>query len=193
MIKCPYCESTVSEFANTCPNCGKAIIKEIVKKELEQQKNNNIEKAEKRKLRELGKEKYLPLVMVIIHTIFILVNEIQALSLVYDIVDGSIVSGIVIKLIIELAILFIIPISFLTKIYQSSRGYTFRNIQIGIDIWIIVGFTFLIVRNIIEMKMLYAIQNVFLWLGFIASFILCIRMKKQTSFVMINNIEDKRR
>lgn len=32
MIKCPYCESTVSEFANTCPNCGKAISKDISKK-----------------------------------------------------------------------------------------------------------------------------------------------------------------
>mgnify|MGYP002568362614 FL=1 len=35
MIKCPYCESTVSEFATNCPNCGKAINKEIVQKELE--------------------------------------------------------------------------------------------------------------------------------------------------------------
>ena len=72
MIKCPYCESTVSEFANTCPNCGKAISKDIMQKELERQKNNNIEKAEKRKLRELGKEKYLPLVMFTIATLFFL-------------------------------------------------------------------------------------------------------------------------
>lgn len=179
MIKCPYCESAVSEFANICPNCGKTISKEIVQKGLEKQKNNNIEKAEKRKLRELGKEKYLPLVMLIIHTLFILVNEVQALSLVYDTIGGDEVFRIVIEIIIELAILFIIPISFLTKIYQSSKGYTFRNIQIGIDIWVIVVFTRLIVRNIIEMRMLYAIQNVFLWLGFIVSLILCIRMKKE--------------
>lgn len=187
MIKCPYCESAVSEFANICPNCGKVISKESVQKELEQQKNNNIEKAEKRKLRELGKEKYLPLVMVIIHIIFIVANEIQALSIVYDTLGNNTLgndilsrttSQVVIHIIIESAIMLVIPISFLTKIYQLSKGCTFRNIQMGIDICVIVLFTLLIVRNIIEIKPLYAMQNVFLWLGFIVSFILCIRMKK---------------
>lgn len=191
MTKCPYCESAVSQFANICPNCGKAISKESVQKELEQQKNNNIEKAEKRKLRELGKEKYLPLVMVIIHIIFILVNEIQAFSIVYDTLGNNTLgndilfdilfrttSEVVIHIIIESTIMLVIPISFLTKIYQSSKGYTFRNIQMGIDICVIVLFTLLILRNIIEMKTFYAIQNVFLLLGFVISFILCIRMKK---------------
>lgn len=187
MTKCPYCESAVSQFANICPNCGKAISKESVQKELEQQKNNNIEKAEKCKLRKLGKEKYLPLVMVIIHIIFILVNEIQALSIVYDTLGNNTLgndilfrttSEVVIHIIIESTIMLVIPISFLTKIYQSSKGYTFRNIQMGIDICVIVLFTLLILRNIIEMKTFYAIQNVFLLLGFVISFILCIRMKK---------------
>lgn len=50
MLKCPYCDSAISEFATSCPNCGKAISKEIVKKELERQK---VQKAQKDKLREL--------------------------------------------------------------------------------------------------------------------------------------------
>lgn len=187
MIKCPYCESAVSEFANICPNCGKTMSKEIVQKGLEKQKNNNIEKAEKRKLRELGKEKYLPLVMLIIHTFFILVDVV----LNYYRINGKVEVGVALSssigTIIILAILFIIPISFMTKIYQSSRGYIFRNIQMGIDIYMIVMSIPLILRYITNVARINLFQkislagNVFLCLGFIISLILCIRMKKQNS------------
>ena len=37
MIKCPNCNSTVSEFATTCPHCGKSIDKESVAKEMQKQ------------------------------------------------------------------------------------------------------------------------------------------------------------
>lgn len=77
MIKCPYCESAVSEFANTCPNCGKAISKEIVSKGLERQKENNIKKEQKRNLQKLSKEKYLPLIVSIIYMLLGVINLIQ--------------------------------------------------------------------------------------------------------------------
>ena len=35
MMNCPNCNSTVSEFATTCPHCGKSIDKESVAKEMQ--------------------------------------------------------------------------------------------------------------------------------------------------------------
>ena len=35
MIKCPNCNMAVSEFATTCPHCGKTIDKESVTKAVE--------------------------------------------------------------------------------------------------------------------------------------------------------------
>ena len=184
MIKCPYCESTVSEFANTCPNCGKAISKDIMQKELERKKNNNIEKAEKRKLRELGKEKYLPLVMFTIATLFFLSYAMSRTYAKYGEVKVGVTLSSRINAIIILVILFIIPTSFMTKIYQSSRGYIFRNIQMGIDIYSIVMSTPLVLRYTINIAKINIFQkfdfwgSVFLYLGYIVSLILCIRMKK---------------
>lgn len=37
MIKCPNCNMAVSEFATTCPHCGKTIDKESVTKAVETQ------------------------------------------------------------------------------------------------------------------------------------------------------------
>ena len=54
MIKCPNCNMAVSEFATTCPHCGKAIDKESIEKEIQKQK---VQKIEKHQLRKLGKEK----------------------------------------------------------------------------------------------------------------------------------------
>ena len=185
MIKCPYCESTVSEFANTCPNCGKAISKDIMQKELERQKNNNIEKAEKRKLRELGKEKYLPLVMFTIATLFFLSYAMSRTYAKYGEVKVGVTLSSRINAIIIWVILFIIPTSFMTKIYQSSRGYIFRNIQMGIDIYSIVMSTPLVLRYTINIAKINIFQkfdfwgSVFLYLGYIVSLILCIIMKKE--------------
>ena len=195
MIKCPYCESAVSEFANTCPNCGKAISKESVQESLEKQKNNSIEKVQKRKLSELGKEKYIPLVMFIAYVIFMIVTKIQALYIVHDTVGGGVAantgSGAIIYVIIVSAFWLILPLSFVTRIYQSSRGYIFRNIQMVIDVWLIIGTCPLATVGEISrgISALFIVANVFLWLTFVVSFILCIRMKKQNIFAMTNNVE----
>ena len=72
----------------------------------------------------------------------------------------------------------------MTKIYQSSRGYIFRNIQMGIDIYSIVMSTPLVLRYTINIAKINIFQkfdfwgSVFLYLGYIVSLILCIRMKK---------------
>lgn len=194
MIKCPYCESAVSEFANTCPNCGKAISKESVQESLEKQKNNSIEKVQKRKLSELGKEKYIPLIMFIAYIIFSFVDEIHALYIVHDIVGSGAAaktgSVVIIVAIIGFAFWLILPLSFVTKIYQSSRGYIFRNIQMIIDIYVIVMSTWSIVGGTIGRgSVLGIISRTFLWLTFMVSLILCIRMKKQNNFAMTNDIE----
>lgn len=184
MIKCPYCESAVSEFANTCPNCGKSISKEIVQESLEKQKNNSMEKVQKHKLSELGKEKYIPLVMFVAYVVFMIANEIQALYIVHDIVGGGAAaktgSAAIIVAIIGFAFWLFLPLSFVTKIYQSPRGYIFRNIQMVIDVWQIVISTLTIGGEISRgISVLAIIASVFLWLTFMVSFILCIRMKKR--------------
>ena len=116
----------VSEFATTCPHCGKSIDKESVTKAVETQNTSKKEINRKRQLRELGKEKYLPLVMVIILILFRLVNEIQALSIVYDTLAGSkiletLIYSVAVQLILSSVLFCIIPISFLTKMYQSNK------------------------------------------------------------------------
>ena len=43
MIKCPNCNMAVSEFATTCPHCGKTIDKESVAKAVETQNTSKKE------------------------------------------------------------------------------------------------------------------------------------------------------
>ena len=57
---------SVSEFATTCPHCGKTIDKESVTKAIETQNASKKEISRKHQLRELGKEKYLPLILTIV-------------------------------------------------------------------------------------------------------------------------------
>lgn len=161
MLKCPYCDSAISEFATSCPNCGKAISKEIVKKELERQK---VQKAQKYKLRELGKEKYLPFIITIVFAIVGLIN-IKLYNNVAMLIDILIWAG-------------IISISFTTKIYQSNKGYILTNIQMIVDvnyIFMSLVVTFLAIRDV---EVIPSIQMLLASMIFITSFILCIRMRK---------------
>lgn len=167
MIKCPYCESAVSEFANTCPNCGKAISKEIVEKGLEKQKENNIKKEQKRILQKLGKEKYIPLIVAMIYMLLGFVNSTQQKN-----------NGNNVFIIYTSIWCFIISISFLTKIYQSFRGYIFKNIQMVVDIYYTLMIVSVTLSNIRNMKVMYVMQNLMFSLVFIISLILCIRMGK---------------
>lgn len=161
MLKCPYCDSAISEFATSCPNCGKAINKEIVKKGLERQR---VQKAQKHKLRELGKEKYLPFIITIVFAIVSLINiklNNNVAMLIYILIWAGIIS-----------------ISFTTKIYQSNKGYILKNIQMVVDVRFIfmsLVVTFLAIK---DMKVIPSIQMLLVSLIFITSFILCIRMGK---------------
>lgn len=73
---------------------------------------------------------------------------------------------------------FIVSISFLTKIYQSSRGYIFKNIQMVIDVYFILISVSVTLSEIRNMKAMYIMQNLIFSLAFIVSLILCIRMGK---------------
>lgn len=186
MIKCPNCNMAVSEFATTCPHCGKTIDKESVTKAVETQNTSKKEINRKRQLSKLGKEKYLPLVMVIILILFRLVNEIQAFSIVYDTLAGSKILGtliysVAVQLILSSVLFCIIPISFLTKIYQSSKGYILKNIQMVIDGYFILGSLVGILSGIGngDMKILYRVQALLVASIFVTSLILCIKMGKK--------------
>ena len=184
MIKCPNCNSTVSEFATTCPHCGKTIDKESVTKAVETQNTSKKEINRKRQLSKLGKEKYLPLVMVIILILFRLVNEIQALSIVYDTLAGSKILGtliysVAVQLILSSVLFCIIPISFLTKMYQSNKGYILKNIQMIIDVYIIFMSLIGVLSGFKNMNVMHSIQMLLLLLVFVTSLILCIRMGKK--------------
>lgn len=183
MIKCPNCNMAVSEFATTCPHCGKTIDKESVTKEIETKNASKKEISRKRQLSKLGKEKYLPLVMVIILILFRLVNEIQALSIVYATLAGSKILGtliysVAVQLILSSVLFCIIPISFLTKMYQSNKGYILKNIQMVIDVYIIFMSLIGVPSGFRNMNVMHSIQMLLLLLVFVTSLILCIRMGK---------------
>ena len=184
MIKCPNYNMSVSEFATTCPHCGKTIDKESVTKAIETQNASKKEISRKRQLSKLGKEKYLPLVMVIILILFRLVNEIQALSIVYDTLAGSKILGtliyrVAVQLILSSVLFCIIPISFLTKMYQSNKGYILKNIQMVIDVYIIFMSLIGVISGFRNMNVMHSIQMLLLLLVFVTSLILCIKMGKK--------------
>ena len=184
MIKCPNCNMSVSEFETTCPHCGKTIDKESVTKAIETQNASKKEISRKRQLSKLGKEKYLPLVMVIILILFRLVNEIQALSIVYDTLAGSKILGtliysVAVQLILSSVLFCIIPISFLTKMYQSNKGYILKNIQMIIDVYIIFMSLIGALSGLGKKNVMHSIQMLLLLLVFVTSLILCIKMGKK--------------
>lgn len=184
MIKCPNCNMSVSEFATAYPHCGKTIDKESVTKAIETQNASKKEISRKRQLSKLGKEKYLPLVMVIILILFRLVNEIQALSIVYDTLAGSkiletLIYSVAVQLILSSVLFCIIPISFLTKMYQSNKGYILKNIQMVIDVYIIFMSLIGVLSGFKNMNVMHSIQMLLLLLVFVISLILCIRMGKK--------------
>lgn len=175
---------SVSEFATTCPHCGKTIDKESVTKAIETQNASKKEISRKRQLSKLGKEKYLPLVIVIILILFRLVNEIQALSIVYDTLAGSKILGtliyrVAVQLILSSVLFCIIPISFLTKMYQSNKGYILKNIQMVIDVYIIFMSLIGVISGFRNMNVMHSIQMLLLLLVFVTSLILCIKMGKK--------------
>jgi hypothetical protein len=184
MNKCPNCNMSVSEFATAYPHCGKTIDKESVTKAIETQNASKKEISRKRQLSKLGKEKYLPLVMVIILILFRLVNEIQALSIVYDTLAGSkiletLIYSVAVQLILSSVLFCIIPISFLTKMYQSNKGYILKNIQMVIDVYIIFMSLIGVLSGFKNMNVMHSIQMLLLLLVFVTSLILCIRMGKK--------------
>ena len=159
-------------------------MQESVTKAVETQNTSKKEINRKRQLSKLGKEKYLPLVMVIILILFRLVNEIQAFSIVYDTLAGSKILGtliysVAVQLILSSVLFCIIPISFLTKMYQSSKGYILKNIQMVIDVYIIFMSLIGVLSGFRNMNVMHSIQMLLLLLVFVTSLILCIKMGKK--------------
>ena len=183
MIKCPNCNMAVSEFATTCPHCGKTIDKESVTKAVETQNTSKKEINRKRQLRELGKEKYLPLILTIVciivecimYTVYAM-REVPTLSL-----NVGHVLRMVLAVIISMSIPLIISILFITKIYKSRKGYILKNIQMVIDGYFILGSLVGILSGIGngDMKILYRVQALLVTSIFVTSLILCIRMGKK--------------
>lgn len=183
MIKCPNCNMAVSEFATTCPHCGKTIDKESVTKAVETQNTSKKEINRKRQLRELGKEKYLPLILTIVciivecimYTVYAM-REVPTLSL-----NVGHVLRMVLAVIISMSIPLIISILFITKIYKSRKGYILKNIQMVIDGYFILGSLVGILSGIGngDMKILYRVQALLVASVFVISLILCIRMGKK--------------
>jgi preprotein translocase subunit SecG len=183
MIKCPNCNMAVSEFATTCPHCGKTIDKESVTKAVETQNTSKKEINRKRQLRELGKEKYLPLILTIVciivecimYTVYAM-REVPTLSL-----NVGHVLRMVLAVIISMSIPLIISILFITKIYKSRKGYILKNIQMVIDGYFILGSLVGILSGIGngDMKILYRVQALLVASIFVTSLILCIKMGKK--------------
>lgn len=183
MIKCPNCNMAVSEFATTCPHCGKTIDKESVTKAVETQNTSKKEINRKRQLRELGKEKYLPLILTIvciiveciIYTVYAM-REVPTLSL-----NVGHVLRMVLAVFISMSIPLIISILFITKIYKSRKGYILKNIQMVIDGYFILGSLVGILSGIGngDMKILYRVQALLVASIFVTSLILCIKMGKK--------------
>ena len=183
MIKCPNCNMAVSEFATTCPHCGKTIDKESVTKAVETQNTSKKEINRKRQLRELGKEKYLPLILTIVciivecimYTVYAM-REVPTLSL-----NVGHVLRMVLAVIISMSIPLIISILFITKIYKSRDGYILKNIQMVIDGYFILGSLVGILSGIGngDMKILYRVQALLVASIFVTSLILCIKMGKK--------------
>lgn len=173
----------VSEFATTCPHCGKTIDKESVTKAVETQNTSKKEINRKRQLRELGKEKYLPLILTIVciivecimYTVYAM-REVPTLSL-----NVGHVLRMVLAVIISMSIPLIISILFITKIYKSRKGYILKNIQMVIDGYFILGSLVGILSGIGngDMKILYRVQALLVASVFVISLILCIRMGKK--------------
>ena len=182
MIKCPNCNMAVSEFATTCPHCGKTIDKESVTKAVETQ-NTSKKEINKRQLRELGKEKYLPLILTIVciivecimYTVYAM-REVPTLSL-----NVGHVLRMVLAVFISMSIPLIISILFITKIYKSRKGYILKNIQMVIDGYFILGSLVGILSGIGngDMKILYRVQALLVASIFVTSLILCIKMGKK--------------
>lgn len=183
MIKCPNCNMAVSEFATTCPHCGKTIDKESVTKAVETQNTSKKEINRKRQLRELGKEKYLPLILTIVciivecimYTVYAM-REVPTLSL-----NVGHVLRMVLAVFISMSIPLIISILFITKIYKSRKGYILKNIQMVIDGYFILGSLVGILSGIGngDMKILYRVQALLVASIFVTSLILCIKMGKK--------------
>lgn len=183
MIKCPNCNMAVSEFATTCPHCGKAIDKESVTKAVETQNTSKKEINRKRQLRELGKEKYLPMILTIVciivecimYTVYAM-REVPTLSL-----NVGHVLRMVLAVFISRSIPLIISILFITKIYKSRKGYILKNIQMVIDGYFILGSLVGILSGIGngDMKILYRVQALLVASIFVTSLILCIKMGKK--------------
>ena len=183
MIKCPNCNMAVSEFATTCPHCGKTIDKESVTKAGETQNTSKKEINRKRQLRELGKEKYLPLILTIVciivecimYTVYAM-REVPTLSL-----NVGHVLRMVLAVFISMSIPLIISILFITKIYKSRKGYILKNIQMVIDGYFILGSLVGILSGIGngDMKILYRVQALLVASIFVTSLILCIKMGKK--------------
>lgn len=183
MIKCPNCNMAVSEFATTCPHCGKKIDKESVAKTIETQNASKKEISRKHQLRELGKEKYLPLILTIVciivecimYTVYAM-REVPTLSL-----NVGHVLRMVLAVIISMSIPLIISILFITKIYKSRKGYILKNIQMVIDGYFILGSLVGILSGIGngDMKILYRVQALLVASIFVTSLILCIKMGKK--------------
>ncbi len=183
MIKCPNCNMAVSEFATTCPHCGKTIDKESVAKAVETQNTSKKEISRKHQLRELGKEKYLPLILTIVciivecimYTVYAM-REVTTLSL-----NVGHVLRMVLAVIISMSIPLIISILFITKIYKSRKGYILKNIQMVIDGYFILGSLVGILSGIGngDMKILYRVQALLVASIFVTSLILCIKMGKK--------------
>lgn len=183
MIKCPNCNMAVSEFATTCPHCGKTIDKESVAKTIETQNASKKEISRKHQLRELGKEKYLPLILTIVciivecimYTVYAM-REVPTLSL-----NVGHVLRMVLAVIISMSIPLIISILFITKIYKSRKGYILKNIQMVIDGYFILGSLVGILSGIGngDMKILYRVQALLVASVFVTSLILCIKMGKK--------------
>lgn len=154
MIKCPNCNMAVSEFATTCPHCGKAIDKESIEKEIQKQK---VQKIEKHQLRKLGKEKYIPLILtiacIIIRIILYMVYMISydAILSMLDVIVGLLY---ILRNSTCLIIPLIISILFITKIYTSHKGYIIKNVQMVLSIFVIsIG----VLSNVISTQLLYDI------------------------------------
>lgn len=162
MIKCPNCNMAVSEFATTCPHCGKAIDKESIEKEIQKQK---VQKIEKHQLRKLGKEKYIPLILtiacIIIRIILYMVYMISydAILSMLDVIVGLLY---ILRNSTCLIIPLIISILFITKIYTSHKGYVIKNVQMVLSIFVIsIG----VLSNVISTQLLYDIFPMHVTIG----------------------------